>query len=69
LLHQIRTSASTYTALIVDEWRQSGHQDKDAEYGVAESTGSREGSDDPIASGRVDCDGLERSATVCQRDD
>ncbi len=42
-LHQIRTSASTHTALIVDEWRQSGHQDKDAEYGVAESTGSREG--------------------------
>jgi hypothetical protein len=42
-LHQIRTSASTHTALIVDEWRRSGRQDKDAECGVAESTGSREG--------------------------
>ncbi len=40
---QIRTSASTHTALIVDEWRKSGRQDKDAECGVAESSGSREG--------------------------
>jgi len=53
----------------VDEWRQSGHQDKDAKYGVGESTGSREGRDAPIAPVRVDCDGLKRSATTYQRGD
>jgi hypothetical protein len=37
---------------------------RDAECGVAESIGSREGRDDPIALDRVDCDGLKRSATI-----
>ncbi len=51
----------------MDEWRQSGQQDKGAECGVEESTGSREGKDD-IAPVRVDCDGLERSATTNKGD-
>jgi hypothetical protein len=42
-LHQIRTSASTHTALTKDEWRKSVHQDRGAELGVEESTGSRLG--------------------------
>ena len=40
---QIRTSASTHTALTKDEWRRSGHRDRGTERGVAESTGSRLG--------------------------
>ena len=37
---QIRTSASTHTALTKDEWRRSGHRDRGAELGVEESTSS-----------------------------
>ena len=40
---QIRTSASTHTALTKDEWRRSVHRDRGAERGVEESTGSRLG--------------------------
>ncbi len=64
-----RTSAFTHTALTRDEWRRSEHQDRDAECGVAESTGSREGRDEPIAPVRVDCGELKRSATTNKRDD
>src|SRR6266852_9857406 len=35
---QIRTSASTHTALTKDGWRRSVHRDKGAELGVEEST-------------------------------
>jgi hypothetical protein len=66
---QIRTGALTHTALTLDEWRQSAHRDKDAEYGVGESTGSRQGRDDAIAHLRVDCGELEGFAPVCKRDD
>jgi hypothetical protein len=49
---QIRTSASTRTALIVDEWRQNGHHDKDAEYGSFHRTawprGFDQASDNPV---------------------
>src|SRR5450759_5244757 len=38
---QIRTSASTHTALTKDEWRRSVHRDRGAERGVEESTGLR----------------------------
>src|SRR5665213_3154894 len=65
---QIRTGGFTHTALILDGWRGSEHQDKDAEYEEGESTGSREGRDDPIAPVRVDCDGLKRPATTSKRD-
>src|SRR5208283_778532 len=63
---EIRTSASTHTALTEDEWRRSVRQGKGAECGVEESTGSREGLDDPIAPVPADCDGLGRSATTSQ---
>ena len=36
---QIRTCASTHTALMKDEWRKSGCRDKDAEREVVVSTG------------------------------
>jgi len=35
---QIRTCASTHTALMKDEWRKSGHLGKGAERGVLVST-------------------------------
>jgi hypothetical protein len=35
---QIRTCASTHTALMKDEWRRSALQDKDAGLGVMVST-------------------------------
>ena len=34
---QIRTSASTHTALTLDAWRQSAHRGKGAEHGVGEA--------------------------------
>ncbi len=40
---QIRTSASTHTALTKDEWRRSVRRDRGAELVVEESTGSRLG--------------------------
>ena len=43
------------------------HQGKGAECGVGEPTGSRLGRDDPIARGRVGCDGHGRSATTSKR--
>src|SRR5438270_1589902 len=45
---QIRTCASTHTALTENEWRRSAHPDKDAECGVGEATGSGAGRGDPI---------------------
>src|SRR6266853_4624451 len=66
---QIRTSAFTHTALTLDEQRRSAHQDRDAECGVAESTGSRVGRDAPSALARVDCDGRGCSATTDKRGD
>jgi hypothetical protein len=35
---QIRTSASTHTALMKDEWRRSGREDRGAGLGVWVST-------------------------------
>jgi hypothetical protein len=64
-LHQIRTSASTHTALTKDEWRRSVHRDRGAERGVEESTGSRLGSNVPNTSVRADCGGPEHSAIAC----
>src|SRR5437667_7554687 len=46
---------------------RSEHQDRDAKRGVEESTGTRWGTDAPNALGRVDCDELKHSATVCRR--
>jgi hypothetical protein len=40
---QIRTCASTHTALMKDGWRKSGRRDKGAERGVAVSTFRRPG--------------------------
>jgi len=40
---QIRTSASTHTALTKDEWRRSVHRDRGAEHGEEESTDARLG--------------------------
>ena len=40
---QIRTSASTHTALTKDGRRKSVHRDRGAEHAVEESTGSRLG--------------------------
>ena len=37
----------THMAITVDDWRRSGHQDKDAECGVGKSTGSRLGETSP----------------------
>jgi hypothetical protein len=65
---QIRTGAFTHTALTPDGWRQSVRRDKDAAHGVEESTGTREGRDEPSASVPVGCDGLILSAIASQRD-
>src|SRR5215470_470007 len=65
---QIRTSASTHTALTKDGWRRSVHRDKGAERGVEESTGSRLGSNVPNTSLSADCGGPEHSAIADTRE-
>src|SRR6266851_8437746 len=65
---QIRTSASTHTALTKNERRKSVHRDRGAERGVEESTGSRLGSNVPNTSLRADCGGPEHSAIAGTRE-
>ena len=64
---QIRTSASTHTALMKDEWRGSGREDRDAGCGVLVPTCRRLESVTPTSSLRVDCDEPERFARADSR--
>src|SRR4051794_19205880 len=54
---QIRTCASTHTALTEKEWRRSPPPDKDEECGGGEATGSGAGRGDPTPLVRADCGG------------
>jgi hypothetical protein len=59
---QIRTCASTHTALMKDGWRKSVLQDKDAGRGVMVSTFRRPERTSPTSSSRFDFGEPERSA-------
>jgi hypothetical protein len=61
---QIRTCASTHTALMKDGWRRSGHQDMGAELWDMGSTFRRPERVAPISSERVGCGEPKHFATV-----